>query len=276
MKRLWLRWIALLLFATVMAVTFVNLGEWQLRRLEERREQNRIVVSNDAAPVRDFAQVFSRPITDADQWQRLRVRGTFDAAQQLQVRYRANNSQPGYEIVTPLRTDSGQVLLVDRGFVPVPRGERIPDVLPPPPSGEVEVVGHVRRNEQGKSTAIDPVNKQIRLINAPAIAKTLPYPVVDGYLSALTVDPPQTGGLQPLTLPDLGEGPHLSYAIQWFMFTVIGVVGLVILIRGDLRDRRKLRGERERAAAGGADTGDDADRPDVEESVRQQENVSSH
>lgn len=275
MKRLWLRWIALLLFATVMAVTFVNLGEWQLRRLEERREQNRIVITNDSAPVRAFGEVFTRPITDAAQWQRVRVRGTFDPAQQIQVRYRANNSQPGYEIVTPLRTDTGQVLLVDRGFIQIPRGERIPDpaAMPAPPTGEVEVVGHVRRNEQGKSSAIDPVNQQIRLINAPAIAATLPYPVVDGYLSALTVNPPQTGGLEPLTLPDLGEGPHLSYAVQWFLFTAIGVVGMVVLIRGDIRDRRKLRAQRERATAG-PDPEDDG--PDAPESVRQQENANSH
>ncbi|OYO08451.1 SURF1 family cytochrome oxidase biogenesis protein [Enemella evansiae] len=274
MKRLWLRWVALLLFATVMAVTFVNLGEWQLRRLEERREQNRIVVTNDAAPVRDFEQVFTKRITDADQWQRVRVRGTFDTSQQFQVRYRANNSEPGYEIVTPLRTESGQVLLVDRGFIPVPRGQRIPDTLPPAPTGPVEVVGHVRRDEQGKSTAIDPVNNQVRLINSGAIAKALPYPVVNGYLSAITVQPEQTGGLQPLSLPDLGEGPHLSYAIQWFLFTVIGVVGLVVLIRGDIRDRRKLRAARERAAA---DPDPDTDpRPDEDpDSLRQQENASS-
>lgn len=273
MKRVWLRWIALLLFATVMAVTFVNLGEWQLRRLEERREQNRIVLSNDAAPVREFDQVYTHPITDADQWQRVRVRGTFDPAHQLQVRYRANNSDPGYEIVTPLRTESGQVLLVDRGFVPVPRGERIPETLPPPPGGQVEVLGHVRRDEQGKSNATQPVNAQIRLINSAAIAGTLPYPVVNGYLSAITVQPEQSGGLQPLALPEITEGPHLSYAVQWFLFTVIGVVGLVVLIRGDIKERRRLRDRRQRDKAAPSD---DPGPPDeLDDRDRQQESASS-
>ncbi|OYO23117.1 hypothetical protein CGZ93_06555 [Enemella dayhoffiae] len=249
MRRLWLRWIALLLFVTVLAVTFVNLGEWQLRRLEERRESNRIVLTNDAAPVKPFAEVFNRPITDADQWQRVQVRGTFDAGHQLQVRYRANRDQPGYEVITPMRTDTGQVVLVDRGFLHVPRGERIPDTLPQPPTGVVVVTGHVRRNEQGRANAIEPTNGQVRLINSPAIAKALPYPVVDGYLSAISMQPEQSGGFEPIALPEITEGPHLSYAVQWFAFTLIGVVGVVILVRGDLKARRRLRAERAAAAA---------------------------
>lgn len=240
-----MRWVGLLVFMTVMAIIFVNLGEWQLRRLDQRRERNQVVITNNAAPVRDFSQVFGGPIRDEDQWQRVRVHGTFDATHQLQVRYRANNSQPGFEVVTPLRTDNGIVVLVDRGFIGVPRGEQIPETLPAPPTGPVDIVGHVRRSENGKDTAIVPVNNQVRLINAPAIGRSLPYPVVDGYLSALEVTPAQSGDLQPIALPEINEGPHLSYAIQWFLFTAIGVGGVVILIRGDLKQRRK---DRERAA----------------------------
>jgi cytochrome oxidase assembly protein ShyY1 len=61
----------------------------------------------------------------------------------------------------------------------------------------------------------------------------------------LTVQPEQVGGFQPIQLPDLSEGPHFWYAVQWFMFTAVGVAGIVVFIRGDLRARRE---EREEAA----------------------------
>lgn len=69
---------------------------------------------------------------------------------------------------------------------------------------------------------------------------------MNGYIRLLEVTPPQTGGFQPVAVPALDEGPHLSYALQWFAFTVIAGVGLVILIRNDVRDRRRAR---ERAAS---------------------------
>lgn len=241
MSRPWKRWVSLILFGAVLAVAFVNLGQWQLHRLEERRHRNATIVANQARPPADFSAVFGRPITEDDQWQRVTVRGTFDAAHQYQVRYRYDGGAPGFEVVTPLRATDGQTVLVDRGFIDVPSGHTIPDALPAPPAGEVNVVGFVRRSEVGKPAAIDPVNNQVRLVNAGAIGRTLPYPVVDGYVSLTESVPPQDGGFRPVALPELTEGPHLSYAVQWFLFTVIGVVGMVVLIRGDIRERRKAR-----------------------------------
>ena len=81
------------------------------------------------------------------------------------------------------------------------------------------VVGHVRRNEKGRRAAITPVDNQMRLINSDAIAMTLPYPVKSGYIGLLTVQPEQEGEFQPIQLPELSEGPHFWYAVQWFMFT---------------------------------------------------------
>ena len=57
----------------------------------------------------------------------------------------------------------------------------------------------------------------------------------------LTVQPEQEGGFQPIQLPELSEGPHFWYAVQWFMFTAIGVAGIVVFIRADLRARREER-----------------------------------
>jgi cytochrome oxidase assembly protein ShyY1 len=237
---LWLRWGLLIVFVAVLGVVFVNLGEWQLDRLAQRRERNATTIANEQKPVQPYEQVFTRPIVDADQWQRVEARGSFDADHQFVVRYRSNGNLNGYEVVTPLRTASG-VVLVDRGFVPLQRGTQIPSAAPAPPAGEVTVVGHVRRNERGRRAATTPVRNQMRLISSDAIAGTLPYPIKSGYIGLLTVQPEQVGGFQPVQLPDLSEGPHFWYAVQWFMFTAVGVAGIVVFIRGDLRARREER-----------------------------------
>jgi cytochrome oxidase assembly protein ShyY1 len=247
-RRLWLRWTLLIIFVVVLGVVFVNLGEWQLDRLAQRREHNATTVTNEQKRVQSYQQVFTHPITDADQWQQVEARGTFDADHQFVVRYRSNGDADGYEIVTPLRTAAGAVL-VDRGFIPLERGAQIPSAAPPPPTGEVVVVGHVRRNEKGRRAATTPTGNQMRLINSDAIAPTLPYPITSGYIGLLTVQPEQEGGFQPIRLPELSEGPHFWYAVQWFMFTVVAAAGIVVFIRSDLRARREERDEAAEAHA---------------------------
>ena len=237
MRRLWVRWALLIAFVAVLGTAFVNLGEWQLERLHSRRDRNVSTVQNEQQPVRPWTEVFTKTITDADQWQRVSATGTFDAEHQYVLRYRSTGDTDGYEVVTPLRTDSGTVL-VDRGIVSVTNGAQIPSVAPAPPSGVVTVVGHVRRDEEGKRSARVPVDGSMRLIDSQAIGATLPYPVADGYIGLLTVDPPQDGGFKPIALPEISDGPHFWYAVQWFMFAGIGLAGIVVFIRGDIRERR--------------------------------------
>ena len=240
MRRLWFRWALLIVFVAVLGVAFVSLGNWQLDRLAQRKERNATTIANEQKPVQPYDQVFNHLITDADQWQRVEARGTFDADHQYVVRYRSNAGAEGYEVVTPLRTASGAVL-VDRGFIPLQRGTLIPSVAPAPPAGEVTVVGHVRRNERGRRAAATPAANQVRLINSDAIATTLPYAIESGYIGLLIVQPEQQGGFQPIQLPDLSEGPHFWYAVQWFLFAAIGAAGIVVFIRADLRARREDR-----------------------------------
>jgi cytochrome oxidase assembly protein ShyY1 len=250
-RRLWVRWALLVLFVAVLGTVFVNLGEWQLHRLAARQQRNTDTVANEGNPVVGYEQVFDHPIVERDQWQRVEARGVFDAEHQFVLRYRSNGDANGYEVVTPLRTTSGAVL-VDRGFVSLDRGEPIPAVAdaPAPPAGEVTVVGHVRRDETGRSSARTPVNGQMRLLNSGSVAATLPYPVANGYIGLLTVDPPQTGDFQTVQLPEISDGPHFWYAVQWFMFTALALAGVFVFIRGDLRARRQERdGQPKQAAA---------------------------
>lgn len=237
-RRLWPRWVALAIVVVTLVIAFVNLGYWQLDRLDQRRERNQSVAAHEDSPVRDWDEVFGPVITESDQWQRVRVTGSFDTAHQFVVRYRTQDGRSGYEVLTPLLTPDGRHLLVDRGFAARPSGEDFPSTAPPAPGGQVSIVGHVRRNEQGSDQAVTPVDGQVRLVNSVGIASALPYPLLDGYLGVVEIVPAQEGGLVPVAPPKQEEGNHLSYAIQWFLFSALAGLGLVLLIRTDVKARR--------------------------------------
>lgn len=255
MKRLWLRWLALAVFVLVLAATFIRLGEWQLHRLDWRRETNAQVTTNASAPVRPYQEVFDgSPVTDAEQWQRVTATGTFDTQHQFLAMFRNRGGDSGSEVISVLKTDRGENLLVDRGFIKRERGGVENIAIPAPPTGPVTVTGYVRRSENGKPANVTVVDNRMRLVNSSEIAKVLPYQVLDGYVGATSVTG-QSADLLPMVTPELGEGPHLSYAIQWFCFTAIAVAGMVVLIRGDLRDRAKLRRQQEEQKQEGDDDG---------------------
>lgn len=231
------RWIAMGVFAAVLATVFVMLGEWQLRRLDERRQSNAVVEAHRDLPVAPYQEVMTGTIGDDDQWFRVTATGTY-TADQFQVRYRSLDGAYGSEAVAVLETTQGDFLLVNRGFLV--RQPGYPDgVLPAPPSGEVTVTGYVRRNDRGDEGAMTPHENQVRLISSDALGAALGKDLVNGYVALLESTPAETDELRPLAAPALDEGPHLSYALQWFAFTVIGVVGMVVLVRADLRDRKK-------------------------------------
>lgn len=251
----WQRWLALLALVVVVVAAFVNLGRWQLDRLDQRRDSNATVTAHEQAAVRPYEQVFTRPITDADAWQRVTVTGTYDASRQLVVRYRSNPGptgwETGWEVVTPLRASDGRVVLVDRGFKQRQAGTDFPANESAPPAGEVTVVGYVQRSERGDDKATVPVAGSVRLINSAAIGSAQGVDLVDGYITALETTPADPGGFRPIAPPALDEGPHLSYALQWFTFSLIAVVGLFVFIRNDIKDRRRAE-ERKAARAAAA------------------------
>lgn len=239
MSRQALRWVAMGLLVVVLVVTFVNLGRWQLDRLEQRRDRNSAVVAHEHEPVRPYAEVMTGVVEDDDQWYRVTATGTYEP-EQFQVRYRSLDGAYGSEIVGVLRTDDGNLLLVNRGFLPREAG--YPDgEMPPVMTGEVAVTGYVRRNDRGDENAMTPHENQVRLINSDVLGAALGATLVNGYVSLIESTPADPSGLTPIGVPTLNEGSHFSYALQWFSFSVIAVAGLGVLIRADIRDRRKAR-----------------------------------
>lgn len=247
-------WVTLSVLVVVLVITFIQLGRWQLRRHDERAELNaRIDVSLVQAPmpVAKILTVSSAPPAGTE-WRLLEAVGTYDVAHELLVRNRAYDNSLGFGVITPLITTDGRALLVDRGWVPA--GETATDspIVPPPPGGEVAVTARVQPGtaDDAGSEGLPP--GQVRRVAVREIAAGLPYPVYGAYAALLPGQPGGGAGDEPpraVRPPEPNAGPHLAYAVQWFLFAGIAVGGWVLLLRGETTSSTPRAVRRDRAAA---------------------------
>lgn len=247
------RWLAGHLLALALIVLFVNLGAWQLRRLEARTTLNDLVATRTTAapvPLAEALQDSRDGAGEVPEYTMVRVRGTFAPEHEVLLRGRSLDGRPGFNLLTPfmLAADEpgvdGAAVLVERGWVPYDH-DSVPVIDAPPPAGEVEVVGRLRApsSSPGGLAPRDPaegVLVQSYYVDVERLQGQMPFALVPAYVTATGLTPPHARDL-PLPLPpdDLSDGPHLGYAIQWFAFAVIGVVGYVILLRYVVRGERR-------------------------------------
>jgi cytochrome oxidase assembly protein ShyY1 len=227
------RWLVRILAGLLLVAVCVRLGMWQLDRNEQRSERNEIIHSSAVAePVP--VETLSSPDTEFEpnhEWRHVAVTGRYDPDHQFLLRLRPLDGQRGVHVITPLILSSGDALLVNRGFYR--SDENIPDV-PPPPGGTVEALARLRSTEDSRDAG-DPADGLIRSVNVAEIAETLPYSVHPAWAEIIE---PVDDDLIAIPEPEVDAGPHLSYAIQWFIFAVIGVTGFVLLIRTEAKGRR--------------------------------------
>ncbi|WP_238335043.1 SURF1 family protein [Kribbella amoyensis] len=263
------RWIGTALVILVLSVACVQLGRWQLHRLDERTARNHVTTSNLAAAPTGLDQIVGpdRVVGQQHDWRTAVVTGRYDATKQVVVRYRNVNDKPGFEIVTPLVLADGSAILVDRGFLPREGGKLAPATVPPVPAGEVTVTGRLRRSEHGGHTSGGtPVDGTARLINGPEYAPVLGLKLYDGYLTVDHQEPAADPAFGGFPGPEIDSGPHFFYALQWFFFALLAIGGLVYFSRQDVRgDDSGDEGEEgeddpEPVPAGPADRGLRADR----------------
>jgi cytochrome oxidase assembly protein ShyY1 len=249
------KWIAFHVLMAALIVAMINLGMWQLRRLDEKQDRNAAIRERSelaAEPVAAWLAVDSSDETvDATEWRRLTATGRYDDAQTVLIRNRSLEGAPGYHVVTPLVTEDGTGVLINRGFLP--RGTNAEAPAPPSaPAGDVTVVGHVRPSqERGLLGPFDPDEgtlTEMQRIDVPRLAHQLAYPVVPAYLELESTTPePASTQPVPLPLPSLDEGPHLSYAIQWFIFSAMAAGGWVLAVRRSSATARRDEARRDTA-----------------------------
>ncbi|HEY4569268.1 MAG TPA: SURF1 family protein [Kribbella sp.] len=255
------RWFAAAVAVLVLAAVCVELGRWQLHRLEDRKARNEVTRTNLAAPPAPIDQIVGPKGVVGDQhaWRTAIVSGRYDASKQVILKYRNVDDRPGFEIVTPLVLPDGKAVLVDRGFLARQGAELMPSHVPPVPSGEVTVTGRLRRSERGGSTnGGTPDDGTARLINGPDYAKVLGLNLYDGYLTVDKQEPANDPAFGAFPGPEIDDGPHFFYALQWFFFALLALGGLVYFSRQEVRGDKSANQdpevvERPEARAGAAD-----------------------
>ncbi|MFB9376408.1 SURF1 family protein [Kineococcus gynurae] len=239
------RWRKGLALAVLVAVVCVLLGQWQWHRRAERLARNAPLVQNyDRSPT-DLAAVLDEdgsPLAPGEAWTPVRVRGTYDQAGTLLVRNRPRDDTAGYDVLVPLVLDGGARLMVDRGWIPAGSGSERPDSVPAPPGGAVEVVARLRPWEEPRRGAAP--TGQVPAVAEQAVRSALqtvspgPAPLLGGYAVLAAESPGPAGDApRPEVRPDVDEGPHLAYTVQWYGFALTALVVWVVAGRRELEQR---------------------------------------
>ncbi len=238
------RWAIYIALAVVFAIACAFLANWQFSRNEERSAQLALVEANyDAAPVAlDDVIPAGGALAPEDQWQPVELVGSYVTADELLVRNRPHGGTAAFEVLVPFRLEDGRVLIIDRGWVPPGEDQPDPDAVPAPPAGEVTVVARLKPGEPLPASGRSAPEGQVPTINLPFIAESVSPETADALeLSAYGVlvseDPAPATAPQSLEDPSEDPGPHLSYAIQWILFAIMGFVFIGYVIRTERRHR---------------------------------------
>ena len=210
------RRVTVLLVAAAVAALCVRLGFWQLDRLQERRASNdRIRAGLAAEPV-----VLAEAPGPGSAPRRAIATGTYDVEHEVVLFGRSLEGRSGDHLLVPLLLPDGSALLVDRGWVPT--GRRAPA-----PAGQVEIRGILLPPESVGDSV--PASGRITDVDPDGIERTLPYELAPVYLLLQQQRPTPEPLPIPAPMPEPTEGPHLSYAIQWFSFAAVALIGGAVL-----------------------------------------------
>ena len=210
------------------AAGFARLGVWQLSRLRERRAANLITEAARRAPPVVLAPGQRGLDTLAER--HLVARGRYDHAHDIVIRGDVLQGVPGVRLVTPLLlATGGPAVLVDRGFLPTPDAVTV-DLHGAAEPGELTVRGIGMLAPRGPGQPIEHGGRVTwRRLDLDALRGRLPYDVLPIMIkqspdSALPRFPRR---LEP---GPVDEGPHLAYAVQWFLFASLAAAFAVLVV----------------------------------------------
>lgn len=250
-KLLTRRWILTTLLVIAGVAICIRLGIWQLDRLAWRREFNQRAEAQITAPVLNFNQNLVPDQLYEMEYRSVSVTGSYDFSQEILLRNQVYDSRLGYHVFTPLKIDGSELaILVERGWIPFDEaspGARGKFYEP----GQVTVKGILRRSLDQPDVVGGSPNPTLApgethidawsYINLDQIQQQTSLKLAAVYLQQ-SPDPAWTKmPYREVKIPEISEGPHMGYALQWFSFATILGLGYPFFIKKQLRTQPKER-----------------------------------
>lgn len=233
------KWVVSHVLVLALVGSMLAAGVWQINRHGQRSDRNEVVAARTADAAVPLATIappgVSPEIGESEQFRRVVLRGEFQTEDEVLIRNRSLEGAPGWWVLTPFLTDDGWAAAVNRGWIPRIFEADAPRPGTEAPSGTIEIIGTVQpaRVAEGFQVA-DPEEGRLLTLGRPDVARLAQQ--VDYELSPVVVqieagsigDPEQPVALG---LPALDAGPHASYAVQWFIFSLIAIAGYPAVLR---------------------------------------------
>ena len=227
------RWVLAHVIVFVLVVVFVNLGSWQLSRHDERKLDNTVGEARYSSDPLDLEVLVIGAGEDFGSlvYRRATTPGIYFAEDEVLIRGQVHLGQAGFHVVTPMRVGE-QAVLVNRGWVPLVL-DQAPVKQAAPAVGETDVSGWLSTTEQrGSLGPEDPSEGRLTTMNRidiDRIQQQVDYPLLPVVLNLFEGGEALPVALDEPTFDELGS--HLGYAIQWFGFALIALVGYFFLMR---------------------------------------------
>ena len=205
-------------------------AQWQFDRGASQASTNKIIAQNFELPALAITEIEKLdPV--ANQWRSIVINGSFSPNNQELIRNRYHEGKFGFEVLTLFRSDSGVNFWVNRGWVAAGPNAATPPTITPVIEGDVEITTRIRsenlsRQLQGSFFVTRTASEKPESMTKLQGIDAKPY-----YLDLL---PSANGKIMPLTdieLPELTNGPHYAYALQWLAFAALALIGRILFFR---------------------------------------------
>jgi cytochrome oxidase assembly protein ShyY1 len=230
------KWIATHILVIALIATMVNLANWQLDRHQQRKDFNVVLLQRFEAPIQPLEELLQGAEPADIEWLPTALKGTYLRGEDVSLVNVSQNGVAGYDAITPLLLDNGKVVLVNRGFLP------LASAFPPAPKGEVSLLGRIRATSERRTGAVsDPSSGEltdIQRIDIDRLQQQIGGELVPVYVQLLKSTPSEDASLSTIVDPEFGNGPHLSYTVQWLVFALCAAGGWVALVRREVTKQK--------------------------------------
>lgn len=228
------------LVALLLIIGCLWAAQWQFNRGQVRHDRNATITSHTSLPIIGLDE--AKKDLAGSEWRTIKVTGSFDGSRQILLRNHYFEGKYGFEALTAFISTEGQEFWVDRGWVQAGATATERPELPPTPAGEVTILGRLRLDTslpQGNFFAV-PTGKSGLISEANAQSSNTENEIrAPFYLDLLEGNLPELTPAVVAELPELSDGPHFAYALQWVIFAGLVVYGR-FLIRREVLTRKEL------------------------------------